>query len=211
MAIQSVHPGISTTNVRNQPIHYTTMADAATPAKTKKASQPKKAVEHPKYVEMVRQAIEALKERSGSSRIAILKYIKANFKGLGNDASVNAHLKAALKAGVKNDSLKQTKGTGASGSFRIGKVEKPKVAKKPKVAEKTKAKTTPKKPKAKKTAKKTPKKTATKAKTAKKAKTPKQSAAKKTPKKAPAKKAPAKKAAAKKTAAKKPSKKPAKK
>jgi DNA polymerase elongation subunit (family B) len=32
----------------------------------------------------------------------------------------------ALRAGVKNKSLKQSKGTGASGSFKIGEVVKPK-------------------------------------------------------------------------------------
>jgi histone H1/5 len=71
---------------------------------------------------MVGKAISALKERGGSSRQAILKYIMANFN-VGKDAkSVNAHLKLSLRAGVKNKSLKQSKGTGASGSFRIGEV-----------------------------------------------------------------------------------------
>jgi histone H1/5 len=42
---------------------------------------------------MVGKAISALKERGGSSRQAILKYIMANFN-VGKDAkSVNAHLK----------------------------------------------------------------------------------------------------------------------
>jgi hypothetical protein len=45
----------------------------------------------------------------------------------GKDAkTVNVHLKLSLRAGVKNKSLKQSKGTGASGSFKIGEVVKPK-------------------------------------------------------------------------------------
>jgi histone H1/5 len=114
------------------------MADtaAATPAKSPKkktAAKPKKPMAHPKYSEMVGKAISALKERGGSSRQAILKYIMANFN-VGKDAkSVNAHLKLSLRAGVKNKSLKQSKGTGASGSFRIGEV---KAAKKPAKAKK---------------------------------------------------------------------------
>jgi hypothetical protein len=41
----------------------------------------------------------------------------ANFN-VGKDAkTVNVHLKLSLRAGVKNKSLKQSKGTGASGSF----------------------------------------------------------------------------------------------
>jgi hypothetical protein len=50
----------------------------------------------------------------------------ANFN-VGKDAkTVNVHLKLSLRAGVKNKSLKQSKGTGASGSFKIGEVVKPK-------------------------------------------------------------------------------------
>lgn len=52
------------------------------------------------YVDMIRAALESLKERGGSSRQAILKYIMANFK-VGNDVnSINVHLKMALKNGA---------------------------------------------------------------------------------------------------------------
>ena len=50
------------------------MAD--TSPKKKVAAKPKKPAAHPKYSEMVGKAIAALKERGGSSRQAILKYIK---------------------------------------------------------------------------------------------------------------------------------------
>merc|ERR1712141_269819 len=131
-----------------------TMADAA-PAKAapkaKKAAKPKKPAAHPKYSEMIAAAVGALKERGGSSRQAILKYILKNFKVGPNETSVNAHLKLALKAGVKKGALKQSKGTGASGSFKLGK--KPKT---PKKAKKPAAKKAAKKPAAKKA--KSPKK-----------------------------------------------------
>merc|ERR1712048_1026044 len=111
-------------------------APAAAPVKEKKAKKPaapKKPAEHPKYAVMVAAAITSLKERGGSSRQAILKYISANYKAGDNAAS---HLKLALRAGVKNGSLAQSKGTGASGSFKLGaKKEAPKkkpAAKKPK-------------------------------------------------------------------------------
>ena len=115
------------------------MAD--TSPKKKVAAKPKKPAAHPKYSEMVGKAIAALKERGGSSRQAILKYIMANFN-VGKDAkTVNVHLKLSLRAGVKNKSLKQSKGTGTSGSFKIGEVVKPKKkpAAKPKKAVKPKA------------------------------------------------------------------------
>ena len=164
------------------------MADTATatatpkPKAVKKATKPKKDAAHPKYSEMIAAAVASLKERGGSSRQAILKYITANYK-VGD--SVNVHLKLAIKSGVKAGALKQVKGTGASGSFKLG--EKPKKAAKkatkPKAA-KPKVKKAAKKPAAKKPAAKKP--------AAKKAKTPKKAAAK--PKKAAAK---PKKAAAK--------------
>ena len=184
------------------------MSDAA-PAK-KKAAAPKKPAEHPKYSEMIAAAIVALKERTGSSRVAILKYIKANYK-VGDNAATC--VKNALKKGVVSGALTQVKGVGSNGSFKVKKVEKPKkkpAAKKtPKKAAKKPAakKTAAKKPAAKKTPKKAAKKTPKKAAKKPAAKKPaaKKPAAKKTPKKA------AKKPAAKKPAAKKPAAKKAKK
>ena len=76
---------------------------AASPAKkAKKAKVAKKAADHPKYGEMIAAAIGALKERKGSSRQAILKYISANFK-VGDNAAT--HAKVALKRGVASGLL----------------------------------------------------------------------------------------------------------
>ena len=138
---------------------------------------------------MIAAAIGALKERSGSSRQAILKYVTANYK-VGDEKLTSFHLKLALKRGVTAGTLKVVKGTGASGSFKLA--NKPKEPKKKPAAKKP---ATPKKKAAKKAA--TPKK-----KTAKKAAPQKKTAAKKTPKRA-AKKPATKKAAAKKAAPKK--------
>ena len=99
----------------------------------KKTAKAKVVSIHPKYNEMVVSAIKALKERSGSSRAAILKYINANYKVGNEEKKINSHLKICLRNGVSTGLLKQVKGTGASGSFKIGtepKSEK-KVVKKP--------------------------------------------------------------------------------
>ena len=174
-------------------------AQAKSPAK-KKSSKPKKPADHPPYSEMIKAAIVALKERGGSSRQAIEKYIKANYKV----GEVGPHLKTALKRGVAGGKLVHTKGVGASGSFKVPKEEK-KAPKKP--AKK------PKKPAAKKAVKKpAAKKPATKKKKPAKKIAVKKPSKKSSPKKTAAKKPAAKKAAAKKTkkpAAKKPAKKTA--
>ena len=174
--------------------------------KTTKNTKPRPPPAHPKYSEMIHDAIAALKERSGSSRQKIGKYIQANFKV--GDGFEN-HLKMALRRGVANGTLIHTKGIGAAGSFKNAKkdekpkkrVAKPKTAKpKPKVAAKPKAKTDkPKTTKAKSTDKKT-----SKPKTKSPAKPKKPAAAKaKTTKTTTKKPAAAKKPAAKKPATKK--------
>ena len=148
--------------------------------KVKKVKAP---AAHPKYSVMIAAAITALKDRSGSSRQAILKYICANYKVDAAKAAVQIRL--ALKRGVAKGALKMARESGkGAGSYKLVKVVKPKKEKKPK------------KPKAKK-----PKKE-------KKAKKPAAKKAKK-PAKKPAEKKPAKKAVKK--PAKKVAKKPAKK
>ena len=157
-------------------------------AKAAKKPAVKKPADHPTYKEMIVAAITTLKERNGSSRQAIVKYITANYK-VGDNATV--HVKLALKRMVTNKDLTQTKGTGASGSFKVVKKAEPKKPKKPAAKKPAAKKTTAKKAAAKKPAAKkaTPKK---KPAAKKKAATPKKSAKK------PAKKATAKKPAAKK-------------
>lgn len=168
----------------------------------KKAKPAKKPAEHPKYIDMIKAAIVALKDRNGSSRQAIIKYIQGNYK-VGD--SCNTHVRLALKKGVTSGDLIQAKGTGASGRFKV-----------PKKADPPKKKPATKKPAAKKPAAKKPaaKKSTPKKKTAAKKSTPKKTkkpAAKKTSAKKPAAKKPAKKPAAKKPAAKKVKKTPKKK
>merc|ERR1712198_664566 len=93
----------------------------------KKAAKP---AEHPPYAEMIAAAIKSLKERGGSSRQAILKYIQANYK-VGDQASIR--LKNALRKMSETGKVVHAKGQGASGSFKLPKPEpKPKAEKKEK-------------------------------------------------------------------------------
>merc|ERR1712051_282147 len=150
--------------------------------KSKKAKAP---AAHPKYSVMIPAAIAGLKDRSGSSRQAILKWIKANYKV--EHPQAGQHLNMALKAGVKKGTLKTARASGkGAGSFKLG--EKPKVAKKAKKSEAAKKKAT------KKPAKKVKKPAAKKVKKpAKKASPKKKPAAKKAAKKPTKKAAPKKK------------------
>ena len=186
-------------------------ADVAAPAvakapakKTVKAKKPSAPAAHPTYSVMVAAALKALKDRTGSSRQAILKYICANYKVDAAKAAI--HLRMCLKRGVAAGALKMAKASGkGAGCYKLGekakevkklKAKKP-AAKKPKVK-----KAATKKPAAKKAATKKPaaKKTAEKPAVAKKPAATKKTAAKKPAAKKPAAKKPAAKKAAPKKA-----------
>ncbi|XP_045522914.1 histone H1-like [Pieris brassicae] len=81
------------------------------------AKKPKARPTHPKTSDMVNSAIKELKERSGSSLQAIKKYIASNYS---LDAERLApFIRKYLKRAVASGTLIQTKGKGASGSFKI--------------------------------------------------------------------------------------------
>jgi len=109
--ISGTTPNTSQGATGNAPASKGKKSKSSTGKKAKSASS------HPKFSAMIKQAITHLNARNGASKAAILKYILANFKV--NSATANQHLKSALRAGTKNKSLKQTKGVGASGSFKL--------------------------------------------------------------------------------------------
>lgn len=85
-------------------------------AKAKPAKVP---ASHPKYIDMIENAIKALADKSGSSRQAINKYIVKEYNLTENNHH-NAMLKQALKRGSgANGPLVHNKGKGAAGSFKI--------------------------------------------------------------------------------------------
>ena len=72
---------------------------------------------------MVTTALETLKSRNGSSLVAIKKFITNHY-----DSDVNkmaSFIKRFLKSAVEKGTLIQLKGTGASGSFKLAKRQKP--------------------------------------------------------------------------------------
>merc|ERR1712098_598888 len=88
------------------------------------------------YLQMVTDAITTMKDRSGSSRKAILKHIIDTHKI--EEAKV-VHIRKAIAMGLEKGLLKQARPTGkGAGSFRVVKKEEPK-AKKPTVKKIVKA------------------------------------------------------------------------
>ncbi|NXV80161.1 H5 protein, partial [Atlantisia rogersi] len=97
---------------------------AMSPAtKVKRARAARRPAAHPTYSDMIKAAIRAEKSRGGSSRQSIQKYVKSHYKvGQHADVQIKLSIRRLLAAGV----LKQTKGVGASGSFRLAKADKAK-------------------------------------------------------------------------------------
>merc|ERR1712098_873040 len=118
-------------------------------------TKPKAASEHASYQDMITDAIVNLKDRNGSSRIALKKYVRANNKINAADAMFDSLFNRALKAGVEKGVFAQPKGS--SGGTKLAKKEpkpaaakaapKPKAEKKPAAAKTAKPKAAP-KPKA---------------------------------------------------------------
>ena len=77
--------------------------------------------QNPKVSEMIMEAIRELAERAGSSRPAILKYIKANY--FVNDERIGNLLKRNLLSLLEDGHIIHSKPTmmGANGSFKLSK------------------------------------------------------------------------------------------
>jgi len=105
----------------------------------KSAPKAKAAVAAPKYQDMITDAIINLKDRNGSSRIALKKYVKANNKSVAtNPATFDSLFNRAIQAGVKKGVFAQPKGP--SGGTKLAKKEPKPAAAKPKTVAKTEKK-----------------------------------------------------------------------
>jgi len=127
-----------------QPTHLlsdTINMPASSTPKAKTATK-KTEASHPTYRDMISDAISTLKERNGSSRQALKKYIQSNFKELKN---FDSQFNNALRRGVERGEFTQPKGP--SGPVKLNK--KKETEKKPKAATKETVVEKPKKPVAK--------------------------------------------------------------
>ncbi|NXT63639.1 H5 protein, partial [Chaetops frenatus] len=125
------------------------MSDSPIPLPPASATKPKRArsarrpAAHPAYSDMITAAIRADKSRGGSSRQSIQKYVKSHYKvGQSADIQIRLAIRRLLATGV----LKQTKGVGASGSFRLAKASKAKRSPSKKRKKATRRSTSPWKP-----------------------------------------------------------------
>lgn len=100
------------------------VAAAASTVAEKKKKKKTTTSNHPPTSEMVDASISTLKERGGSSVAAIKKHIAATYKV--DVAKLAPFIKKYIKGAVVKGHLLQTKGKGASGSFKLSAAKKPK-------------------------------------------------------------------------------------
>ncbi|KAI1112510.1 hypothetical protein F5Y14DRAFT_421341 [Nemania sp. NC0429] len=91
------------------------------------STAPKAKSTHASYQDMITDAIIALKDRTGSSRQSLKKYVKANNTITASDNMFDSLFNKALKSGVDKGIFEQPKGP--SGTTKLSK--KPKPAAKP--------------------------------------------------------------------------------
>lgn len=99
------------------------MSDPAQP-KSAKAAKPET---HPPVKEMVNNAIKTMNQRGGSSLQAIKKFMKTEYEI--DVEKLSPFVKKYLKSAVQKRELIQTRGKGASGSFKLPVVKKSAAAK----------------------------------------------------------------------------------
>ncbi|XP_019738120.1 neurofilament heavy polypeptide-like [Hippocampus comes] len=138
-AVRLLLPGELAKHAVSEGTKAVTKYTSSNSTKKKAASKPKPP--GPSASELILEAVAASKERNGVSLAALKKYLASK----GYDVEKNkARLKTLIKSMVAKGVLVQTKGTGASGSFKMNK--KPD-AKTPKAKAPAKAKQTSAKPK----------------------------------------------------------------
>jgi histone H1/5 len=92
-----------------------------------KAKKAATVTSHPRYEDMIRDAIIALKERKGSSRQRIKKYIMTTFK-LPDNTVTNSRLRLAINKGVEKGTFQFL--NGPSGTIKLVKKDAVKKEKK---------------------------------------------------------------------------------
>merc|ERR1712212_260382 len=137
VAVEEVPAAEEAAAVEPTPAKAPSKAPAKAAAKAKKEKKPAKAKtapSHPTYSVMITAAVGALKDRTGSSRQAILKYICANYKVDDKKAATQTRL--ALKRMTAGGELKMAKDKGkGAGCYKLAassEADKPAPAKKAK-------------------------------------------------------------------------------
>ncbi|AJW04795.1 Hho1p [Saccharomyces cerevisiae YJM1401] len=105
-------------------------------AAIKKTTAKKEEASSKSYRELIIEGLTALKERKGSSRPALKKFIKENYPIVGSASNFDLYFNNAIKKGVEAGDFEQPKGP--AGAVKLAKKKTPEVKKEKEVSPKPK-------------------------------------------------------------------------
>ena len=105
-------------------------------AAIKKTTAKKEEASSKSYSELIIEGLTALKERKGSSRPALKKFIKENYPIVGSASNFDLYFNNAIKKGVEAGDFEQPKGP--AGAVKLAKKKSPEVKKEKEVSPKPK-------------------------------------------------------------------------
>ena len=105
-------------------------------AAIKKTTAKKEEASSKSYRELIIEGLTALKERKGSSRPALKKFIKENYPIVGSASNFDLYFNNAIKKGVEAGDFEQPKGP--AGAVKLAKKKSPEVKKEKEVSPKPK-------------------------------------------------------------------------
>lgn len=105
-------------------------------AAIKKTTAKKEEASSKSYRELIIEGLTALKERKGSSRPALKKFIKENYPIVGSASNFDLYFNNAIKKGVEAGDFEQPKGP--AGAVKLAKKKSPEVKKEKEVSSKPK-------------------------------------------------------------------------
>ena len=105
-------------------------------AAIKKTTAKKEEASSKSYRELIIEGLTALKERKGSSRPALKKFIKENYPIVGSASNFDLYFNNAIKKGVEAGDFEQPKGP--AGAVKLAKKKSPEVKKEKEVSQKPK-------------------------------------------------------------------------
>ncbi|CAD6651158.1 BAG_1a_G0053540.mRNA.1.CDS.1 [Saccharomyces cerevisiae] len=105
-------------------------------AAIKRTTAKKEEASSKSYRELIIEGLTALKERKGSSRPALKKFIKENYPIVGSASNFDLYFNNAIKKGVEAGDFEQPKGP--AGAVKLAKKKSPEVKKEKEVSPKPK-------------------------------------------------------------------------
>lgn len=105
-------------------------------AAIKKTTAKKEEASSKSYRELIIEGLTALKERKGSSRPALKKFIKENYPIVGSASNFDLYFNNAIRKGVEAGDFEQPKGP--AGAVKLAKKKSPEVKKEKEVSPKPK-------------------------------------------------------------------------